>query len=1348
MTTLNIQKRKIFKRRRDGQVAQGDSLAVSVSSSSSSSGTGEFNPAVLQDYAKKVDVPVASQKPLLDALSVEAGYIKYQAAALSINNADKLGGVVASAYWKKAELVNDSLYLKVGNDKIKAGYADLANNSDRLGNVLAANYARKDTANIYQYAQTINADLYINGNIIQNGSAYETHAEHLNVESNLMQLNVGEPGSQITGVIPGTSIAFSGIEINRGSADPYYMGVVEGAKPLLKLGKKDSLEAIATREDSPVDGGVMIWNNTNKLLQATKDLNVTSITTSLYGNTANWKEAYNWGNHKAYNNQQYLGAGYNSGGPEKPNWFGSGKLQLQMLRGNNGDNLNAPDLWYDVLWMSSYTGGDVKKSNALVFSKYTHKVGFSQQNYDADNWGTFYEFYHTGNADKDTIDWQGRDLKAHRNLFALGNSDLQGNVDIHGYVGSPDYASGLTGSDWRITKSGSAELDELEIRKGLTVHELIVARERSVNGGIITSVANGTVKSVDENIITLKGQYNSFVVGDRVRLQQWESGTRYMEAEVTAVNGMTITLGNYINSTRPLPNEDLVQWGHVSDVSRQNFLYQTARGTNAGYFAVMAGVNSSSLTDKQVLRMGNLGGYSNDGYGIASKYGGKTYFELSNTHKSIAGILFDHEKLTAGNIQIKKTGDVINTATGTPYAFYNSGDFTLGKGQLVYDVATNQLTFGSGVTLTWDQITDTNSITTGISNAQNSADNAYDLADEANDLAATKITSEQATTITQNTVTAPFISTLNLKVGSEIAMGENATISWNKVTDTENVENKNDAILRSRIGTGLLLSADPEFKKGYNSTSSYDWNGNITYTRGIRSSDNPTTSNYEMTISSDGSSAPGGGGFTFETQSRPNAEFITKIIAKIPIGKTIYWTTNNIGEGGYYEWLSPQEGTGKFEEYVCYVKCGVGGSFSVTNYFYIVESGAVTWRVSYGGVYDVTSSNNITEITNTTLSTTDILAQNLQVGAANVSGQLTAAYIDAGKINSGYINTNRLEALSITGDKIAAGTITTTKLAANTITAEKIATGTITADKLAANVLTAQYINFDGATGTNMNISGKITATISGLVTTVLDGANIYESAQDNQGIPLGINMIGYQAGQSVYRVTQIGNGRGKALLTCVGDADEVRVDANIFNVEHAINVAGVATLSNGLILAGGAVVTGAVSASTNFVENGELLSNKYAAKYSLNDYLLKTGGTITENLTVNKQLYGRILVGGGYTVLSSTHWAGSELGATQLSMSATSGNTVVYSSYYIDFTASGTFYIKLPTTSSVTTGTEISFGTAGKNLAFVANVNSKLRWDSDTKRSTGTLTIADENEWITWVMHGGCWNRKYQANE
>src|SRR5699024_6737040 len=56
----------------------------------------------------------------------------------------------------------------------------------------------------------------------------------------------------------------------------------------------------------------------------------------------------------------HLGAGYISGGNEKPNWFGSNKLKLQML---SGSNIGVPGAWHDVLWMSSYAGGDVKASS-------------------------------------------------------------------------------------------------------------------------------------------------------------------------------------------------------------------------------------------------------------------------------------------------------------------------------------------------------------------------------------------------------------------------------------------------------------------------------------------------------------------------------------------------------------------------------------------------------------------------------------------------------------------------------------------------------------------------------------------------------------------------------------------------------------------------------------------------------------------------------------------------------------------------------------------------------------------------------------------------------------------------
>ena len=81
-----------------------------------------------------------------------------------------------------------------------------------------------------------------------------------------------------------------------------------------------------------------------------------------------------------------VGNKYISGGAEKPNnsIFGAGKLRYQMLSTSNlGTGVGS---WNDVLWISSYTGADVKGSNALIMSKDSDYVGVSRSNYDATTW--------------------------------------------------------------------------------------------------------------------------------------------------------------------------------------------------------------------------------------------------------------------------------------------------------------------------------------------------------------------------------------------------------------------------------------------------------------------------------------------------------------------------------------------------------------------------------------------------------------------------------------------------------------------------------------------------------------------------------------------------------------------------------------------------------------------------------------------------------------------------------------------------------------------------------------------------------------------------------------------------
>ena len=106
----------------------------------------------------------------------------------------------------------------------------------------------------------------------------------------------------------------------------------------------------------------------------------------------------------------YLGGHYSSGGSEKPNsnTFGSGKFKVAML---SSSNLGFGGSWNDVFWNSSYNGSDVKRSTALVSSKYDNtSLWIVKQNYDSTSWGTGYLFWNAGNdgsgsgLDADTLD--------------------------------------------------------------------------------------------------------------------------------------------------------------------------------------------------------------------------------------------------------------------------------------------------------------------------------------------------------------------------------------------------------------------------------------------------------------------------------------------------------------------------------------------------------------------------------------------------------------------------------------------------------------------------------------------------------------------------------------------------------------------------------------------------------------------------------------------------------------------------------------------------------------------------------------------------------------------------------
>lgn len=359
-------------------------------------------------------------------------------------------------------------------------------------------------------------------------------------------------------------------------------------------------------------------------------------------------------------------------------------------------------------------------------------------------------------------------------------------------------------------------------------------------------------------------------------------------------------------------------------------------------------------------------------------------FSIDNQGALIAGWKFDSESLYLGNKnntsgQFTNASGSITIGTkgirGFKWGLNSDGSGSLAGGNIKWDAAGN-VTFGASVILNW-----TNA-------AQEAADAAKDEAiDEAQKAAE----------------------------AAEAAAKE----------------------LASAMAFGKMLYRDPTFIEGSNGISVYNNsnNGTVTITR-TSSSTVPNDSGKMLTIKNTGTASPNCGGFTFATTCGYRKIFITRIIAKIPVGRDITFHTNSMGTGGTQKWLTPTKGTGDWQEYICKVYCGTS-NFSSTHFFAITGAYNVTWYLAYATVFDVTTSERYTTT------------------------------IDANGIYTATLNANQIIAGTIDADRIGAKSITADKIAANTITSAQI-----NGDSIKANIINTKYINGLSCTFTKGTIGG------------------------------------------------------------------------------------------------------------------------------------------------------------------------------------------------------------------------------------------------------------------------------------
>ena len=371
--------------------------------------------------------------------------------------------------------------------------------------------------------------------------------------------------------------------------------------------------------------------------------------------------------------------------------------------------------------------------------------------------------------------------------------------------------------------------------------------------------------------------------------------------------------------------------------------------------------------DGQVVHYVKLYHKSETDFGFqATDASGKTVAQLGTTN-CIAGWMIEPSRIYKNNVSLGADGSIANT---TKWKLGNDGSGSLAAGNIIWDTYGN-VTFGASVCVNW-----TSAANAALASAKTYADTKK----------------------------------------SE-AIGAASADATQKAEAAK--------VLARAMAFGKMLYRVPEFFLD----GSVHYNGTANYPAGATRSIEkvagcPNSTGYALKYAATGWNSATDkriGGFSFGTPSRANAVFVVRIIAQIPVGRALQNYHNSYGTGGTTTWLTPNAGTGKWEEYICKVVCGAAGTFGTLNHFALTGGAAPTsaapavWRAAYATVFDVTASERYT---------TTLDAEGIYTGTLTAS-QVNAVSIDASSIRAGTLSADRIAAGSIRAEKLDAASIKT-----------------------------------------------------------------------------------------------------------------------------------------------------------------------------------------------------------------------------------------------------------------------------------------------------------------------------------
>lgn len=189
-------------------------------------------------------------------------------------------------------------------------------------------------------------------------------------------------------------------------------------------------------------------------------------------------------------------------------------------------------------------------------------------------------------------------------------------------ISSSVFSEGFAGQGWQIwqDEKGKSKLsiDYLTVRQFFSVYELIIQKDRSVNGGLIISPANGKIRSVEEignNYAITFEDGNPYQEGDYIRCQVFTGAQKFYWVQLDSVEGDVAVISKEKFTTGVPEVGDETALCGSSNENRQGVVYISSVENGKPKVEVLGGVSSASFEGCLRLCAGYIGDITDEVFG-------------------------------------------------------------------------------------------------------------------------------------------------------------------------------------------------------------------------------------------------------------------------------------------------------------------------------------------------------------------------------------------------------------------------------------------------------------------------------------------------------------------------------------------------------------------------------------------------------------------------------------------------------------------------------------------------------------------------------------------------------------